>query len=184
MRRPGAFGPAKEDLEVRLTRFRRDLPVEASRWRACEALGITRALLRRREINRQLHRQKLGGADPAVVRGKCASVGKWYETPFPRGHLLTILLQCVGDNQARLRRATVVACGHAPTPFHVPAVDRRARADAPAPVHHACCRRPAPRARRRGWDPDGRAWHDRPGVPLAPPPPPPLLGPYTTKRVR
>ena len=148
MRRPGAFGPAKEDLGVRFSRFRRDLPTEGSRWTICEELGIPRALLRRRAINRQQHRQKLGGFDPAVVRGKCARFGKRYESPFPRGQLLTILLQCVGDNQARLRRATVVACGHAPTPFHVPAVDRRARADAPAPVHHACCRRPAPRARR------------------------------------
>jgi hypothetical protein len=81
IRRPGAYGPAKEDLGVRFARFRRDLPSEGSRWTACEELGIPRALLRRRAINRQLHRQKLGGFDPAVVRGKCARFGKRCVSP-------------------------------------------------------------------------------------------------------
>ena len=76
MRRPGAFGPAKEDLGVRFMRWRRALPTEGSRWTACEELGIPRALLRRRPTNRDQHRQKLGGFDPAVVRGKCARFGK------------------------------------------------------------------------------------------------------------
>ena len=83
MHRPGAFGPAKEPLEVRFRRFSRDLPVEGSRWSACEALGIPRALHRRRKIDRQMHRQKLGGVDPAVMRGKCTSIGKWYEPLHP-----------------------------------------------------------------------------------------------------
>lgn len=76
MRRPGAYGPLKEDMDARFARFRRDLPTEASRWSACEALGIPRMLLRRREINRLHHRLKLNGFDPAVVRGKCARFGK------------------------------------------------------------------------------------------------------------
>ena len=76
LRRPGAYGPAKEPLGVRYARFRSDLPTEGSRWMACEALGLPRALLRRRAIDRQLHRQKLGGFDPAVVRGRCAHFGK------------------------------------------------------------------------------------------------------------
>ena len=76
IRRPGAYGPAKENLGVRFSRFRRDLPSEGSRWMACEELGIPRALLRRRTINRNWHREKLDGFDPAIVRGKCAPVGK------------------------------------------------------------------------------------------------------------
>src|SRR5258706_1788043 len=76
IRRPGAYGPAKEDLGVRFGRVRRDLPSEGSRWTACEELGIPRALLRRRAINREMHRQKLGGFDPAILRGKCNRFGK------------------------------------------------------------------------------------------------------------
>ena len=74
--RPGAYGPKKENLGVRYGRFRRELPSEGSRWTVCDELGIPRALLRRREINRDMHRQKLGGFDPAIVRGKCARFGK------------------------------------------------------------------------------------------------------------
>lgn len=76
LRRPGAYGPAKESLGVRFSRFRRDLPTEGSRWLACDEIGIPRALLRRRAINRRYHRQKLDGFDPAIVRGKCARFGK------------------------------------------------------------------------------------------------------------
>ena len=83
LHRPGAYGPAKEDMAVRFARFRRDLPTEGSRWMACQSLGIPRALLRRRAINRQQHRQKLGGADPAVVRGRCAPIGKRCVSPPP-----------------------------------------------------------------------------------------------------
>ena len=54
---------------MRYARFRRELPSEGSRWLACEELGIPRALLRRRAINRQQHK-KLDGFDPAIVRGK------------------------------------------------------------------------------------------------------------------
>jgi hypothetical protein len=74
--RPGAYGPVKENLGVRYGRFRRELPSEFSRWMACEDLGIPRALLRRRAINRLQHRQKLNGFDPAIVRGKCTRFGK------------------------------------------------------------------------------------------------------------
>ena len=76
LRRPGAYGPPKENLGVRFARFRRELPSEGSRWLACDDLGIPRALLRRRAINRQQHRQKLDGFDPAIVRGKCTRFGK------------------------------------------------------------------------------------------------------------
>ena len=41
---------------------------------ACSELGIPR-LLRRRVINRALHRQKLSGFDPALLGGKCARFG-------------------------------------------------------------------------------------------------------------
>jgi len=78
IRRPGAYGPAKEDLGVRFCRLRRSLPSEGSRWDACEEFGIPRALLRRRAINRQQHRQRLGGFNPGIVRAKCACFGKRY----------------------------------------------------------------------------------------------------------
>ena len=76
MRRPGAYGPPKENIGVRFARWRRELPSEGSRWLACADLDIPRALIRRHEINRDVHRQKLGGFDPAVVRGKCTRFGK------------------------------------------------------------------------------------------------------------
>jgi hypothetical protein len=75
IRRLGAYGPAKENLGVRFARLRRELPTEGSRWTACEEIGVPRALLRRRAIDRQLHSQKLNGFDPAVVRGKCGRFG-------------------------------------------------------------------------------------------------------------
>ena len=78
LRRPGAYGPAKESLGVRFKRLRRELPSEGSRWMACDELGIPRALLRRRAINRLQHRYRLDGFDPAVVRGKCKPYGKGY----------------------------------------------------------------------------------------------------------
>ena len=78
LHRPGAYGPAKEDASIRFGRLHRDLPSEGSRWAVCSELGIPRVLDRRRPINRRLHRQKLGGFDPAVVRGKCARFGKGF----------------------------------------------------------------------------------------------------------
>ena len=99
MRRRGAYGPAKEDLGVRYARLRRDLPTEGSRWATCEALGIPRALLRRRGINRQHHRQKLGGFDPAVVRGKCAGFGKRYVAPLGSSSSLLTTFPVLGRRQ-------------------------------------------------------------------------------------
>ena len=123
-RRPGAYGPAKEDMGARYARFRRDSPPEASRWAVCEALGIPRALLRRRPINRQLHRQKLGGSDPAVVRGRCAQYGTRCVPPLgSSSSLLMTLLQCLGDDEARLCGAAMDARRHVPARYRAGTVE-------------------------------------------------------------
>jgi hypothetical protein len=82
MRRLGASLHPDEDTDPRYAKLLRGMPSEGSRWMACEALGLPRVLLRRRPINEQQHRYKLGGFDPALMRRKCAQFGKRCESPL------------------------------------------------------------------------------------------------------